>query len=231
MTPPERVFPSFTPLPFSEARESPDRPVELGLEVLERSVAEGAIGVDDVEVGTLDELDDIRMDEDEEEEAAEEDPGFVVTVDTTTAGLELDAAAEEAGAGRVDVRVVTAAGPGEEELLAAAEVGWAAWDVDVVGPGCAFVVEDCCAAGEELVDAATGAAWLDDEVVGAGLGAWEVDDACASLVAAGMVGALTPGTSEAVVAMVVVKAVVDGLSRVNECGYDYDEAVIMRWMR
>jgi hypothetical protein len=58
-----------------------------------------------------------------------------------------------------------------------------------------------------------------------------VDDACASLVAAGMVGALTPGTSEAVVAMVVVKAVVDGLSRVNECGYDYDEAVIMRWMR
>lgn len=87
MTPPERVFPSFTPLPFSEARESPDRPVELGLEVLERSVAEGAIGVDDVEVRTLDELDDIRVDEDEGEEAAEEEPGFVVTVDTTTAGL------------------------------------------------------------------------------------------------------------------------------------------------
>jgi hypothetical protein len=58
-----------------------------------------------------------------------------------------------------------------------------------------------------------------------------VDDACASLVAAGMVGALTPGTSEAVVAMVIVKAVVNGLSKVNECGYDYDETVIMRWMR
>jgi hypothetical protein len=123
MTPPERVFPSFTPLPFSEARESPDRPVELGLEVLERSVAEGAIGVDDAEVGRMDELDDIRVDEDEEEEAAEEEPGFGVTVDTTTAGLELDAAVEEAGAGRVEVRVVTAAGPGDEELLAAAEVG------------------------------------------------------------------------------------------------------------
>jgi hypothetical protein len=58
-----------------------------------------------------------------------------------------------------------------------------------------------------------------------------VDDACASLVAAGMVGALTPGTSEAVVAMLVVKAVVNGLSRVNECGCDYVETVIMRWMR
>lgn len=123
MTPPERVFPSFTPLPFSEARESPDRPVELGLEVLERSVAEGAIGVDDVEVGTMDELDEVRDDEDEEEGAVDEEPGFVVTVDTATAGPELDAAVEEAVAGRVDVRVVTAAGPGEEELLAAAEVG------------------------------------------------------------------------------------------------------------
>lgn len=58
-----------------------------------------------------------------------------------------------------------------------------------------------------------------------------MDDAGASLVAAGMVGALTPGTSEAVVAMVVVKAVVNGLSRVNECGCDYAETVIMNMMK
>ena len=58
-----------------------------------------------------------------------------------------------------------------------------------------------------------------------------MDDACASLVAAGMVGALTPGTSEAVVAMVVVKAVVNGLSRVSECGCDYVGTVIMNMMK
>jgi hypothetical protein len=46
-----------------------------------------------------------------------------------------------------------------------------------------------------------------------------------------MVGALTPGTSEAVVAMVVVKAVVNGLSRVSECGCDYVGTVIMNMMK
>jgi hypothetical protein len=108
-----------TPLPFEDERESLDKPVELGLDVLERRVALGAIGVEGVEVGTRDEMEEVDIGVGVEEEELE----VVVTVETTTAGAELDPDMEEAGGGRVEVRVVTIASPGEEELLSAAEFG------------------------------------------------------------------------------------------------------------
>jgi hypothetical protein len=63
-------------------------------------------------------------------------------------------------------------------------------------------------------------------VVGAGAEAEELEDAGTLLVATEVVGVSMLGTSEAVVAMMVVVVGIDGLPKSNG-GADYDEAMIM----